>query len=70
MDSKVEGELNADFQRWIELVDRAAHAENEVEREKPALRVAELDEKWTSAAAENWHEMRENWYETCKSKVQ
>ncbi|WP_406230479.1 hypothetical protein [Nocardia sp. NBC_01009] len=56
---KVDYELHQDFKRWTELIDRAAHAENEVEREKPALQAAALEEKWSCTAAEFWRIMRD-----------
>ncbi|WP_157172546.1 hypothetical protein [Nocardia pneumoniae] len=67
MERTIENELYRDFGLWTELVDRAAHAENEVEREIPALRSAELKQKWISTAGELWrslHELYERWYET------
>ncbi|WP_280244057.1 hypothetical protein [Nocardia abscessus] len=66
MERTIEVELYQDFGLWTELVDRAAHAENEVEREIPALRAAELEQKWTSTTSELWrtlHELHEQWYE-------
>lgn len=67
MERTTEYELYRDFGLWTELVDRAAHAENEVEREIPVSRAAELEQKWTSTASELWrtlHELYEQWYET------
>ncbi|WP_330230580.1 hypothetical protein OHA40_32310 [Nocardia sp. NBC_00508] len=55
--------LPQDFNRWAELVDRAAHAENEVEREGPASAAAELEEKWIRAAAEDWRTLHDQWCE-------
>ncbi|MGW4330878.1 hypothetical protein ACWEKR_33970 [Nocardia sp. NPDC004573] len=65
MNRKSELELHQDFGRWAELVDRAAHAENEVDSEAPALQAAELEKKWTYAG-EYWRTLRELydlWYE-------
>ncbi|MFI6369042.1 hypothetical protein ACIBG0_40770 [Nocardia sp. NPDC050630] len=59
MDSKTECELRADFQHWLELVDHAAHAENEVEREKSAQRAVELEQKWRCIAAEDGNALHE-----------
>ncbi len=63
MHKKVENALHQDFNRWTELVDRAAHAENEVERERPALAAAELEEKWIHTAAEGWRTLHDQWCE-------
>ncbi|MFF7944811.1 hypothetical protein ACFZC5_34400 [Nocardia gamkensis] len=60
MDSKIVDELNADFRHWSELVDFAGHAENEVERVKPALEAAALERKWLSVAGEAWNELRKS----------
>ncbi len=67
MERMIENELYRDFGLWTELVDRAAHAENEVDREIPALRSAEIEQKWISTAGELWrflHELYDRWYET------
>ncbi|MEU7629729.1 hypothetical protein AB0C34_07040 [Nocardia sp. NPDC049220] len=61
-----ESELHQDFRRWTELVDRAAHAENEVERETPAVRAAELERKWIFAAADDWNTMRNRHEQWCE----
>ncbi|MGO4613217.1 hypothetical protein AB4305_21345 [Nocardia sp. 2YAB30] len=63
MHKKVENALRQDFERWAELVDRAAHGENEVEREKPALAAAALKMQWIRAAAEDWRALHEQWCE-------
>ncbi|MFE9319924.1 hypothetical protein ACIHDR_09585 [Nocardia sp. NPDC052278] len=63
MHKKVEEALHQDFDRWTELVDRAAHAENEVEREKPALAATELQMKWSRTAAEDWRTLHDHWCE-------
>lgn len=63
MHKTVEKALHQDFNRWTELVDRAAHGENEVEREKPALAAAELEERWVHAAAEDWRILHDQWCE-------
>ncbi|WP_431952244.1 hypothetical protein [Nocardia lijiangensis] len=60
---KIEDALHQDFNRWSELVDRAAHADNEVEREKPALAAAELEMKWTRTATEVWKTLHDQWCE-------
>ncbi|MFQ6326888.1 hypothetical protein ACLMAL_12185 [Nocardia sp. CWNU-33] len=59
MNRKAAHRLRQDFNHWTELVDRAAHAENEVEREQPALRAAELEQKWISTYLEDWNTMRD-----------
>ncbi|MEV6257394.1 hypothetical protein ACIHAX_31260 [Nocardia sp. NPDC051929] len=61
MHKKAEQALHQDFHRWTALVDRAAHAENEVERENPALAAAELQEKWTRTAPEGWRTLHSQW---------
>ncbi|MGV9823488.1 hypothetical protein [Nocardia xishanensis] len=63
MHKAIEDALHQDFNRWSELVDRAAHADNEVEREKPALAAAELEMKWTSIATEVWTTLHDQWCE-------
>lgn len=64
MRKKVDDALQQDFDRWTELVDFAAHAENEVEREKPALAAAELEMKWIRTAAEDWTALHDEWCES------
>lgn len=68
MDSQqTEYELHRDFRRWTQLVDDAAHAENEVDRELPALRAAALKQKWINTASELWRtlqELHEQWFDT------
>lgn len=59
-----QAELLNDFESWVRLIDWAAHAENEVERENPALRAEELARKWRSVAAEDWNalcDQHEQW---------
>lgn len=63
MRKNVEDALHQDFNRWSELVDRAAHADNEVEREKPVLAAAELEMKWIRTAAEEWRTLHDQWCE-------
>ncbi|MFX0578351.1 hypothetical protein [Nocardia nepalensis] len=63
MRTKVEDALHQDFNRWSELVDRAAHADNEFERERPALAAAELEMKWIRTAAEDWRTLHDQWCE-------
>lgn len=58
MQTETQRELNRDFTRWIALIDLAGHAENEVERERPALCAAELSRKWRTAAPVEWDAMR------------
>ncbi|MET8777170.1 hypothetical protein AB0H49_05260 [Nocardia sp. NPDC050713] len=64
MPDTIEDALHQDFKRWSELVDRAAHADNEVEREKPALAAAELESKWTRTATEVWRTLHDQWCES------
>ncbi|MGV9823814.1 hypothetical protein [Nocardia xishanensis] len=67
MDKKSEAELHRDFKRWIELIDHAAHAENEVDREIPALQAVKLEQKWINAGNELWntlHDLYEQWFDT------
>ncbi|MBF6469997.1 hypothetical protein IU427_33310 [Nocardia beijingensis] len=61
MDRESELELHKDFGRWTELVDRAAHAQNEVDRAIPALQAVELEQKWIYAG-EHWRTLRESYY--------
>ncbi|WP_067464682.1 hypothetical protein [Nocardia amamiensis] len=64
MGKKVVDALHQDFHRWSELVDRAAHADNEVERERPALAAAELETKWIRTAADDWRTLHDQWCES------
>ncbi|MGY2025338.1 hypothetical protein [Nocardia gipuzkoensis] len=68
MRKQVEDALHQDFNRWTALVDHAAHAENEVEREKPAVAAAELEKKWMRTAAENWRTLHDQWCEVTSRK--
>ncbi|MBF6223384.1 hypothetical protein IU479_35540 [Nocardia abscessus] len=58
-------ELLKDFECWVKLVDWAAHAENEVERENPAVRAEELARKWRSVAAEDWNALCDQYEQWC-----
>lgn len=58
MDPETEHELNDDYVRWAALIEWSAHAENEVEAEKPAVFAAELAKKWISTAPTEWNARR------------
>ncbi|MFR9773757.1 hypothetical protein [Nocardia sp. SC052] len=62
-------ELHQDFRRWLEFVDHAAHAENEVEGERPAMRSAELAQKWIANFAEEWNAMCDLHEQRCANKA-
>lgn len=58
MQFDIEQEIDKDFSRWAQLIDWAAHAENEVEAAQPAARAAALAKKWVSLAPTKWDALR------------
>lgn len=56
---KLDQRLHGDYRRYAELVDHAAHGENEVDRGQFARQAAELREYWQMTAPADWQQLRE-----------
>lgn len=54
---QVDDRLHTDYARYAELIDRAAHGENEVDRGHFARSAAELREYWAMTAPEEWEQV-------------
>ena len=56
---KLDQQLHTDYHRYAELIDHAAHGENEVDRGQFARRAEELREYWQMTAPREWQQLRE-----------